>query len=123
MTTPRGGIVPDANGNVPVAGLLVPAPLVPRIVAAVRHLYPTLTEGLEDDAAVRAWLKWMVTVTMSQSEGQRAAAPVDAALEATRQEFAQRAEEARARAVRDAAAIVDGLTPGSGAVPAVEPRA
>lgn len=102
---------PDANGNVPVAGLLVPAPLVPRIVRAVRALYPSLTDGKDDDRAIRSWLKYLVTQTVAQAEAQAALAPVEDAVEATRIDYQKRAEKAREKAEKDSDAIVEAVTP------------
>lgn len=97
----------DADGNVPIAGLRVPLPLVPRIVAAVRGLYPTVAEGLDNDAAIRAWLKHITSVTLAQWEAQQAAAGVTQAVEETRAEYALAADTARQNALADAAAIVE----------------
>lgn len=112
---------PDANGNVPVAGLLVPAPLVPRIVSGVRRLYPALAEGKDDDAAVRAWLKHMVTGLLAQAEVAATLEPLDQALDDTRADYEARAEAARAKATADAALIVEApppvVTPPAGDTP------
>lgn len=95
---------------VPIAGLLVPTPLVPRIIAAVRGLYPTVTEGLEDDAAVRAWLKHIVGVTLANFEAMSAQAPVAEAVEVVRADYAERAEQAREQALTAAASIQESET-------------
>lgn len=92
---------------VAVAGLLVPAPLVPRIIASLRGTYPQLTADLDDDAAVRAVLKFWVTSTLASYEAARAEAPVSGAVEATRAEYAERAEAARQKALQDAAQIIE----------------
>lgn len=89
----------------PIAGLLVPTPLVPRIIAAIRDQYPTVTAGLNDDAAVRAWLKHIVSVTLATHEGIAAQAPVTGALDEVRADYATRAEEAHQAALSAAAAI------------------
>lgn len=98
--------------TVQVAGLLVPAPLVPRIVAAVRGTYPTLADGLDDDASVRALLKhWIVTLLMAY-EGAQAEAPLEGELAALRADYDARAEAARQKAADDAALIIENPTLG-----------
>lgn len=87
--------------------MLVPAALVPRIVAAFRGTYPGVTEGLEDDPAVRAVLKYWVVSTLTAYEGQQAEAALPAAIEALRQEHAELGRLARAKATADAAEIVE----------------
>lgn len=91
--------------HIPVAGLLVPTPLVPRIIAAIRGMYPTVTADLDDDAAVRAWLKYIVGSTLSTWEGATAQAPVVDAIEEIRADYAQRGEEARQQALAAAELI------------------
>lgn len=94
--------------TVPVAGLLVPAALVPRIMAAMRGLYPEVTNGIADnDAMVRAVLKHWVTVTLSQWESEQAKAPVVDALQQVTAEYETASEDARAKAVSDAALIME----------------
>jgi hypothetical protein len=94
--------VTDPGAAVPVAGLLVPAVLVPRILAAMRGTYPTVTADLDDDAAVRAVLKHWVTATLSAFEAQQVAAPVVDQLAALQEEA--RIREAAARQEAEAAA-------------------
>ncbi len=55
--------------DVAVAGLLIPAPLATRIIAALRAVYPTLTEGKDDDGAVRAVLIYWITAALETYEG------------------------------------------------------
>lgn len=107
MTEPDPIIQPGPDGLVRVAGLGVPRTFAPRVIAAIRGVYPELTQGRDDDAAVRAWLKYMVRAVVSQHEERRALAPVDDALEATRAEYRAKADAARARAERDADTIVE----------------
>lgn len=96
-----------APTHVPVAGLLVPVELVPRIITAIRATYPTLTDGRDDDAAVRAVLKHWIETTLATYEGAIAEAPVVEAVEQARTEYAARAEAARQKAVDDSAAITE----------------
>lgn len=97
--------------TVSVAGLQVPAPLVPRIIAAFRGEYPALTEGLGDDASVRAVLKHWVTATLAAYESREAEAPADGAVAATREEYRRLAQEAFDQAVSDAGTIVEAPPP------------
>lgn len=92
---------------VAVAGLLVPAPLVPRIITALRGTYPTLTAGLDDDAAVRAVLKFWIAEMLAGFEATVAKAPVEGAVAETRAQYETAAADAREKAIADAAAIVD----------------
>ncbi|WP_394620959.1 hypothetical protein JNUCC0626_18250 [Lentzea sp. JNUCC 0626] len=96
---------------VPVAGLRVPASLVPQIIAAMRHLYPTVTADLDDDAAVRAVLRHWVTVTLTTFAAQRVSAPVADRVAAIREEA--RVAELAAREAAEAAAglITEAATP------------
>lgn len=110
-----GELSADYDTTVPyvqVAGLLVPAPLVPRIVASFRGVYPAITAGItDDDAAVRAVLKYWVTSTLSTYEGSVAGSGVDEAIDAAREEYRLRAEQARAQAEADAGTITEAPTP------------
>ncbi len=92
---------------VPVAGLRVPATLVPRIIASMRGIYPNLTVGLDDEAAVRAVLRYWVTSTLATYEGQQSDEETLAAIEAIQAQADEKARLAREKAIRDAAAIVD----------------
>lgn len=92
---------------VSVAGLQVPAPLVPRIITALRATYPQLTAELDDDASVRAVLKYWVTVTLANHEAAQALAPADDAAQAVLSDYRQKADDAHTKAVQDATAIVD----------------
>lgn len=105
MTDPA--LDPTALPPVQVAGMLVPAVLVPRIVAAFRATYPQVTEGLADDPAVRAVLKYWTVTTLASYEAKLAEAPVDDVVQATRQEYAERARVAREQALAAASAIVE----------------
>lgn len=55
--------------TVKVAGLLIPAALAPRIIAALRWTYPEATQGRDDEAAVRASLIEWITATLLTYEG------------------------------------------------------
>lgn len=92
---------------VAVAGMRVPAVLVPRIVAAMRGTYPGVTADLDDDAAVRAVLRWWVKSTLTNWEARQAEAPVDDALAETRQTYRNLADAARQQAEADASTITD----------------
>ena len=107
------------DGYVPVAGLRVPSAMVPRVIAAVRGVYPTITEGLPDDAAIRAWLKYLISQTLVQHEGTQAIAEIQTAVEETRREYEVRAEQAREKAAVDAETIVESAP----TIPPVTPRA
>lgn len=95
---------------VQIAGMLVPAPLAARIIAAMRATYPQVTEGLDDDAAVRAVLRYWAVSTLAAHEEQQTQALLPDALEATRQEYAAQGQAAREKALADATAIVDAPT-------------
>jgi len=85
---------------VPVAGLRVPATLVPRIIAAFRGIYPTVTDGLDDEAAVRAVLLHWVSTTLTTYESREVSKPVQAAADDLVAEA-----EMKGRKARDAAAL------------------
>lgn len=63
-----------------VAGLQIPADLAAQIIAAFREMYPTLTEGKDDDAAVRACLVWFITSTLETSADRKARAALDSTI-------------------------------------------
>lgn len=61
----------DPTGPEPVrvAGLLIPAALAPRIIAALRWRYPQLTADKDDEAAVRATLiDWITENLLGHNE-------------------------------------------------------
>lgn len=94
-----------------VAGLAVPLPLAPRIIEAFRGTYPTLTQDIEDgEAAVRAALKHIVTVTLANWEESQATVAEDEAIAAVREDYHNRAAAARAKALSDASYITDAVT-------------
>lgn len=95
--------------HVSVAGLRVPVTLVPRVIASFRGMYPALTEGLDDDTAVRAVLKEWVTSTLTVWEGMQALGTASEAVETLQTEAADRAAEAQESA-RAAADLIDGVT-------------
>lgn len=88
----------------------VPVQLVPRIVAAMRGTYPTVTDGLDDNDAVRAVLRWWVKSTLADWESRQAEAPVDAAVADTRQLYRDKARQAR-QAAEAAADLITDLPP------------
>lgn len=54
-----------------VAGLLVPADLAPKIISALRDVYPIATTDRDDEAAVRAALiEWITELLVDQAEKQ-----------------------------------------------------
>lgn len=93
--------------HVPVAGLLVPTPLVPRIIAAFRATYPTITEGLDDDPAVRAVLKYLVTQILAQYEATLPAVEAKEQIQEIESQVVAAQEEARLKAQNDADKIVE----------------
>ncbi len=96
---------PTSPPPVAIAGLRIPAPLVPRIIAALRASYPTITEGKDDEAVVRAVLKWIIETTLTAYEGRLIEAGLEGELEKVRNERAEKARLARERA-RQAAALI-----------------
>ncbi len=97
MTTP----IPD----VAVAGLLIPAPLAVKIIASLRANYPTLTDGKDDDAAVRAVLVYWITSSLETYEGNLVRAQNEQAVASLRAQSDAKAEATRA-AVREAAKAI-----------------
>lgn len=103
-----------ASGEIPtvsVAGLKVPAPLVPRIVASMRGVYPSVTGTLDDDAAVRAVLKFWVTSTLANWESQQWTAPTEEQVAAIQAEATAKAQQASKKAEEDAASIIEAAPP------------
>lgn len=98
--------------HIPIAGMLVPRTLAPRIVAAIRKLYPSVTDGLGDDAAVRAWLKHVVVTTLATAEAQAAQEPVTAAVEVVKEQYQAKANEARDKALAAGDTIKDNVPAG-----------
>lgn len=91
--------------DVAVAGLLIPAPLATRIIAALRAVYPTLTEGKDDDGAVRAVLIYWITAALETYEGNLLREQTNAAIETVRVQGNARAEKIRDE-VRKAAGLI-----------------
>lgn len=91
--------------NVSLAGLQVPDTLIPRIVAACRGVYPTLTEGKTNTQAVLAVVKYWFSTTLAQWEGSQAQAPAQGAIDNIHAQYSQQAEQARTKATTDADAI------------------
>lgn len=99
---------PDLSGYRPVAGLLIPLPMVPRIIRAIQARYPEATKGIADpEAAVRAALRAWVVETLAEFEGQMAVAPRDMAVVQTIADYEQRGKTARTKAVADAVNIIE----------------
>lgn len=55
-----------------VMGLKIPLPLAARMIASIRATYPTVVEGLDDDAAVQAVVRHWFTSTLVSYESTRA---------------------------------------------------
>lgn len=90
---------------VEVAGLIIPADMAAEIIAAFRALYPTITDGLDDDAAVRAVLIWMITSSLQSYYGRQSSRAMEKTIEQIRGQYAVRARELEER-VRAAAATI-----------------
>lgn len=91
-----------------VAGLRVPLPLVPRIIAALCARYPEATAGITDpDAMVRAALKAWVVESLASFEETAAMAPLNATIAQTVTTFEKKANAARDKALEDSLLITD----------------
>ena len=91
-----------------VAGLRIPLPLVPRIIAAMRARYPEATAGITDpDRAVRAAIYAWVVETLAEYEAAAALAPLDITIAQTVAAFEDKAKQAKAKAVQDAKSIAE----------------
>jgi len=99
--------VNDGIPYVPVAGLRVPATVVPSIIIAFRGTYPTLTEGLDDEAAVRAVLLHWVTATMTSFAETATLAPAAEIVQTLVEEYEVKGKKAREAAAAAAATIVE----------------
>lgn len=89
----------------------VPLALVPRIIEALRKTYPTLTDGLDNDAAVRAVVRYWVVTTLTNYETQKAAAPIAQRVTETQEELDATVLAARTKAFDDAKLIEDAVVP------------
>lgn len=85
----------------------MPTPLVPRIITAFRATYPTITEGLQDDPAVRAVLKYLVTQILSQYEATLPAVEAREQIQEIESQIVSAQEAARLKALTDAGTIVE----------------
>ena len=92
-------VTPDP---VSVAGLEIPADLAPQIITALRVLYPTVTEGKDDDAAVRAVLVYWIVSALEAHQGQLANAALEQKITAMRSAYSTQIDQAREK-VRQAA--------------------
>lgn len=88
-----------------VAGLLIPGDLAAQIVAAFREVYPTITDGEDDDAAVRSVLVWFITSALETAANRKAGAALDQTIEQLRVGADIRASQRR-DAIRAAAARI-----------------
>ena len=93
-----------------VAGLLVPAALAPRIVAALRATYPALAADKPDDAVVRAVLHYWITSTLESYETQQAATELEWAKAKLAEDYDQTLAEIRQAAQQVANAITEDPT-------------
>lgn len=101
MTSPSGGYRV-------VAGLRVPLPLVPRIIAAMRARYPEATDPIADDeAAIRAAIRAWVVETLAEYEAAVARAPLGVTVAQTVASFETKAAAAKAKALTDSTSIVE----------------
>lgn len=112
MTTPT---------HVPVAGLLVPIQLVPRIIQSFRGTYPALTGDLDDEAAVRAVLKHWVTSTLASYESTLVTQETTESVDALLAEVEEKSQVARERAIRDAGYISESPKPAAPVVAEEKP--
>jgi hypothetical protein len=102
--------------NIPtreVAGLNIPLPLIPRIIKALRATYPGITDGIEDDeAAVRAVLKEIISSALSVHESQMAANAVRDEIQQKQEAAEKSSSAAYAKARHEVATYVkDAITP------------
>ena len=114
MTTPE---VPE----VAVAGLRIPAPLVPRIIAALRDQYASVIGDRDDEGVVRAVLLWIITSSLETYEASQALAGADAEVEQVRKAHTEKAEKARDKARKDAEKVRE--VPSGAEEPNVPPAA
>ena len=96
--------VPPVVAYVPVAGLRVPATLVPTILAAMRDEYPHLAD-LSDNAVVRGTVHLWVTDLLGRYALRQGAEARDAAVEEADTAATERTKKAHAKAMEDAASI------------------
>ncbi len=106
MTSP---IIPTRE----VAGLDIPLQLIPRIIKALRATYPHVTEGITDDeAAVRAVLKEIISSALSVHESRIASDAVQVKLKETQAQGEKASATAYAKARHEVATYVkDAITP------------
>lgn len=102
MATPADSLPP-----VKVAGLLVPAALAPRIVAALRATYPGLAADKDDDAVVRAVLHYWIASTLETYEISQAANALAGAKAKLDQDHFASVEAIRKKARQAAATITE----------------
>lgn len=101
-TTDQPGWEIDEDGNVNVAGLIIPGPLAVQVIAAMRSIYPSVTDGLADTQAVQAVLKHWVTTTLQEYAARQVTET--AAQQLADLQAQAEAEAARVRAAAEAAA-------------------
>lgn len=101
MPDPKAPEIPEVS----LAGLRIPAPLVPEIILALRDGYPTITADRDDEGVVRGVLLWIIESTLVQYRSRQAEAAAAEAVEVVRKEQATKAEKARAKARDDAKLI------------------
>lgn len=99
---------PPPDGQIQILGLNMPPQLEVRVLEAIRGLYPTLTAGVSDTAAVQAVLRYLATQWLVQWE-QRQAADPDAAVSAARSQALAAQQAAADKAATDAGQITQSI--------------
>lgn len=85
-----------------VAGLEIPEDVAIQVIEAFRAIYPTVTEGKDDEAAVRATLVWFITSTLETYQTRKIFTAMAAAVDAVEAQHNAAAEQARGK-IRQAA--------------------
>lgn len=80
-----------------VAGLEIPEDVAVQVIEAFRSIYPTVTEGKDDEAAVRATLIWFITSTLETYQTRRIFDGLSAAVKSIEAQHNLAAEQARAK--------------------------
>lgn len=88
-----------------VAGLEIPEDVAVQVIEAFRSIYPTLTEGKDDEAAVRATLVWFITSTLETYQTRRILAGMDATIATVQAQHNAAATQAREKIKLAAARI------------------
>lgn len=97
----------DPTAPVEIAGLIVPAEMVPRLIVAFRGVYRQVTETIQnDEEAIQAVLKFWTTQVLETWEGLRAEEELAEQLEQLRQDAYAKRDKARDKARKDAEKIL-----------------